>query len=456
MKLVTKVLSLCFLLLQTAYVCAHSSTDINDSIDAMLSSRFKADHPGVVGLVTKDGKTIFRRAYGLANLELSVPVKPTDVFRIGSISKMFTGTALMMLVDEGKVALDAPLSTYLTDTPKHWSNVTIEHLLTHTSGIPDYTQVSGFWRSTARLDHSLQELISSVTDKPLDFEPGTDFSYDNTGFILLGMVIEKVSGKDFYDFLNTRIFTPLGLKHTSPGDDRVLIPGLVSGYQQGPKQGMYIASNNLHAAGGLVSNADDLATFMMALQSGRLVKPESMKRMNTRHTLKNGKTTEYGLAQWIRTVNGHTLVGHGGFIPTGFYSQLEMDLNAKIIAITLHNGDKFGGDNEYLSKRIIAAAQGMPFHEPEEVKLPANQFQKLLGLYGSANSPLSIIYEHGSLIYQTTNGKRRTLLPSSDTTFFVPGKEFRIRFILEKNQIAGLQVYEEGGEFEPLAKRIQN
>ncbi|WP_409267815.1 serine hydrolase domain-containing protein [Massilia sp. BHUDP2] len=326
------------------------------SLDRIVAARFKPELPGVAALVVKDGHPVLRKAYGMANVELGVPVQPGHVFRIGSTTKLFTASAVMLLVDEGRLTLNAPLKRYLPDAPPHWDKVTIEHLLRHTSGIPNLSMDSGYWRTSARLDHTLEELIAPVRERPLDFAPGSTFAYNNTGYNLLAMVIEKVSGEGFFAFLDRRIIQPLGLKHTREGSDKELIPGLVTGYRSGPAPAMLLASSNLHAAGGLVSTVDDLAAFMLALQSGKLVSPAGVKRMNTDTILPDGKATGYGLGTWVRTVNGKRLVGHGGYI-LNFYSQLEMDIDSGIVAITLHNGDRFGGDNEVLSKQLISAVQ---------------------------------------------------------------------------------------------------
>lgn len=329
---------------------------IEQSLDALVASRFKPELPGVAALVIKDRKPLLRKGYGMANVELGVPIRPEHVFRIGSTTKLFTATAIMLLVDEGKIALDAPLSRYLKEAPPQWNEVTVEHLLAHTSGIPNLTMDSGYWRTTARLEHSLEELVAPARERPLLSAPGTRFAYNNTGYHLLGQIIERVSGIDFYAFVDRRIARPLGLRHTGSGEDKRLYPGLVTGYQAGPRPAWPIANSNLHAAGGMVSTVDELAVFMQALQSGKIVSPAGVTRMNTDHVLPNGESTGYGLGAWLRTVNGKRLVGHGGYI-FNFYSQLEMDIDSGIVAVTLHNGDRLGGDNEELSKQLISAVQ---------------------------------------------------------------------------------------------------
>ena len=352
---------LCFPLAVMAAPASPVSRDQSpeQSLDTIVASRFKPELPGVAALVIKDGQPLLRKGYGMANVELGVAVRPEHVFRIGSTTKLFTATAIMLLVDEGRIALDAPISRYLPRAPKAWNRVTVEHLLTHTSGIPNLTMDSGYWRTTARLEHTLDELVAPARTRPLVSAPGTVFAYNNTGYHLLGQIIEQVTGQEFYAFIDARIARPLGLAHTGPGDDKTFHPGLVTGYQAGPKPAWLLANSNLHAAGGMVSTVDELATFMLALQGGKLVSPANVQRMNASHVLPNGKATGYGLGEWVRTVNGRHLVGHGGYI-FNFYSQLEMDVDSGIVAVTLHNGDKLGGDNEELSKRLIVAAQGGP------------------------------------------------------------------------------------------------
>jgi len=359
MKRSVASLLMCFPL--AAPAAPADTAPLAQSLDRIVASRFQPGLPGVAALVLKDGKPLLRKGYGMANVELGVAVRPEHVFRIGSTTKLFTATAIMLLADEGKLALDAPITRYLPHAPAAWKAVTVEHLLSHTSGIANLTMDSGYWRTTARLEHTLDELVAPARKRPLLSRPGTVFAYNNTGYHLLGQIVERVSGQEFYAFIDERIARPLGLVHTGAGDDKTFHPGLVTGYQAGPKPAWLLANSNLHAAGGMVSTVDELAAFMLALQGGKLVSPANVQRMNTEHVLPGGKATGYGLGEWVRTVNGKRLVGHGGYI-FNFYSQLEMDIDSGIVTVTLHNGDKLGGDNEELSKRLIVAVQDEQAH----------------------------------------------------------------------------------------------
>ena len=193
-------------------------------IDHLLTTTFQASEPGAAVIVVRNGQVLLRKGYGLANLELGVPVAPEMVFRLGSITKQFTAVAVLMLVDQGSVSLDDDITTFLPDYPTHGHTITIKQLLTHTSGIPSYTdlpELPSLWRN----DLTLDELIALFKDQPLDFAPGAQWAYSNSGYVLLGAVIEKVSGMGYGEFVQQRIFTPLGMTHSSYDSTAQIVPG---------------------------------------------------------------------------------------------------------------------------------------------------------------------------------------------------------------------------------------
>jgi serine beta-lactamase-like protein LACTB len=296
-----------------------ATVNVNPSLaaqaDARLSRWFDANQPGATVLLMQDGKVLFKKGYGLANVELNVAMQPDMVFRIGSVGKQFTAVAVMLLVEEGKVDLQAPISQYLENLPKAWKAVTVEQLLNHTSGIPNYTDTKAYWKHMREDFTPTQLLETYVNDLSLDFEPGTQYRYTNTGYVLLGMLIEKVSGQPYARFMRKHLFEPLALKNTRYGTETELIPGMVSGYVQGPKPAAYISMTQPFSAGALVSNAEDLAQWTMALHDGKVVKPESLARMLTPTRLKNGKEIPYGFGLTFRQSQGDRLVGHGGDSP---------------------------------------------------------------------------------------------------------------------------------------------
>ncbi|MGH9843739.1 MAG: serine hydrolase domain-containing protein, partial [Blastocatellia bacterium] len=182
-------------------------------IDEMLAKEFKANEPGAAAIVVKDGKVVFRKGYGMANMEFGIPIEPDMIFRIGSVTKQFTAVATLMLAEQGKLSLSDEITKFLPDYPTQDRKITVEHLLTHTSGIVSYTGMPE-WRPQMRKDVSLDEMIAVFKDKPMEFVPGERWNYNNSGYVLLGAVIEKASGMKYADFVEKNIFAPLGMKRS--------------------------------------------------------------------------------------------------------------------------------------------------------------------------------------------------------------------------------------------------
>lgn len=336
---------------------------VDGRIDALMSHRYEAGQPGGVVLVMKDGKVLFRKAYGLASVELGVPMQPDMRFRIGSITKQITAAAVLKLVEEGKLELKAPVQRYLEELPKPWEGITVEQLLNHTAGIPNHTEAATYW-SHIREDLPPAKLLDTyVSHQPLDFEPGTKYHYSNSGYILLGMLIEKASGQSYAEFLAKRFFEPLGLKHIRYGSETELIPGLVPGYTKGPKPSAYRSTSQTFASGGLVSDADDVAHWLQALYEGKVLKPESLARMMASTRLKNGQDLGYGFGIGFRTLGNLRLAGHAGGVP-GFKSWAEADPASRTIVVILNNTDTPKGDDMAYARTVFALLSGMPCQEP--------------------------------------------------------------------------------------------
>lgn len=279
----------------------------------------------------RDGKVALAKGYGLANVELSVPATKDTAYELLSVSKEFTAAAILLLVEEGKVSLDATVSKYLPDSPAAWKDVTVRHLLSHTSGITDYTDIRPFFEMI-RQDASPEELMKPVKERPLDFAPGTRWRYSNSNYFVLGMILEKVGGKKYADFLEERIFHPLGMMATRVNDMTDIIPHPASGYhwlgedadRQPPflsgyhgrknvlQNAVYVSPTRKWAAGAIVSSVTDLVNWDAALQSGRLLKKPTVEQMWTPAKLKSGVETDYGLGNELSEARGHRLAGHKG------------------------------------------------------------------------------------------------------------------------------------------------
>lgn len=307
-----KAFGFIFLILSFSAVNAFAQAD---KIDAYIAAEMKKSHaPGVSIAVVQNGKTVYAKGYGMANVELSVPATADTEYELLSVGKQFTAVAVMLLVEEGRVALDDKITKYLPDAPAAWSSVTVKQLLSHTSGIPDYTNAPG-WRESIRLDRSPQELIKPVMSLPLQFQPGEKWDYSNTNYYLLGMIVEKASGKSYADFLSERIFKPLGMNDTRVNNLSEIIRNRAAGYhwqRDALRNAEYISPTQKWAAGNVVSTANDMAKWAIALDTAKLLKKESLDLMQMPAKLNSGEETKYGFANELDTDHGHAVAGHQG------------------------------------------------------------------------------------------------------------------------------------------------
>ena len=417
---------LLLLLLAPAYpAAAHSDADLVAQIDQLLAKTYPAAEPGAAVLVEKDGKVLLRKGYGMANLELSVPIAPEMAFRLGSITKQFTAVAILKLAEQGKLALSDDLTRYLPDYPTHGQKITLENLLTHTSGIKSYTSLPR-WHQTIREDLTPQQMVDLFKDEPADFAPGEKWLYDNSGYFLLGMVIEKVTGKTYAAALAETIFTPLGLPHTAYGADAPLVPGRVAGYQGEP--GHYENADYLsmtpYAAGSLVSTVDDLARWEHALFSGTLLRQDLFARMVTPYPLKNGKATAYGYGLGIWSFEGHRVIEHGGDI-NGFTTELLRLPEDRITVVLLSNNPDHAPRPDFLGIEIASLLLGKPLAERKPIPVdPAllGRYDRYVGVYRLDAETTRVVTREGSRLFtqRLPGGGRTEILPLSLTDFYYP------------------------------------
>jgi D-alanyl-D-alanine carboxypeptidase len=310
-----------------------------DRVDQYLKSQMKEHRiPGLALKIIQDGKPIKTAAYGLANKELNVPVQPDTVFEIGSITKQFTAAGILMLAQDGKLSVDDKISKYLQNTPAAWSNVTIRHLLTHTSGIKSYTGLNGFqiWRHLTQA-----QFIAAIGKQPMEFAPGDSWKYCNTGYNLLGYIIENVSGQNYWDYMTQRIFQPLGMRATTNRLASIVIPNRASGYEQ--TNHVWINRDTdlteIFSAGAIASTVGDLAKWNASLDTDRLLTAASKAQMWTPVKLNNGTTKTYGFGWNIVELQGHKNIGHGGST-SGFSASIQRFPDDHLAVIILSNTDE--------------------------------------------------------------------------------------------------------------------
>ncbi len=310
----------------------------SDQVAQYVNKEMARQHiPGVALLVARNGEIVRAQGFGFANVELQVPVKPETLFQSGSVGKQFTATAIMMLVEEGKIGLDDSITKYFPEAPASWKPVTIRHLLTHTAGFTDYPKDFNF-----RKDYSEEELLKIVTGIPLAFPPGTKWSYSNLGYLTLGVLIHRVTGNFYGDMLQARIFRPLGMTTTRVMSEADIIPNRVSGYRlvKGELKNQEWVSPTLNttADGSLYFSILDLANWDAALYTEKLLKRSSLEQMWTVGRLNDGQPNSghYGFGWEIENVHGHRVIGHSGSWQ-GFKTQISRYVDDKLTVVVLAN-----------------------------------------------------------------------------------------------------------------------
>jgi D-alanyl-D-alanine carboxypeptidase len=294
--------------------------------------------PGVVVRVIQTGQVTKAAQYGLANVELQVPVRAETVFEIGSLTKQFTAACILLLTQDGKLSLDDLISKHLANTPPGWSNITIRHLLTHTSGIKNYTGQNGF-ELTRHLTQS--QFIEAMSKLPPDFAPGAQAKYCNSGYNLLGHIIENVSGKTYWNFIAERIWTPLGMTSCTNRDPTIVVPHRADGYLR--KNGALLNRDgdltDVFAAGAIVSNIGDLVKWNAALDAGKLLNTDSRAQMWTAGKLNDGSDCPYGFGWRVNPFQGRKNIGHSGST-SGFSATLQRFPDDRLTVIVLCNSDE--------------------------------------------------------------------------------------------------------------------
>jgi CubicO group peptidase (beta-lactamase class C family) len=299
-----------------------------------MTARIRATRFSGVVLVAVDGKPVLRRGYGMANLDHEIPNALTTKFRIGSLTRQFTAAAVLLLEQQGKLTLSDTLGKHVPDCPKAWADVTLHQLLTHTAGVPEHIPqlLKPGGLATPRTP---KELIDLVKEKPLDFTPGEKFKYANSGYILLGMVIESASGKSYESFMREAVFDPLKLADSGVERDGMVLRGRATGYTRGtePTVAAYVHMGLPYAAGGsMYSSADDLLAWDRALATKKLLGAEATKVMFT------PAKDDYACGIVVRKRFGRTAREHGGSIP-GFVSAVSSYPEVGLFVVVLSNND---------------------------------------------------------------------------------------------------------------------
>ena len=428
--------TLLVLLLSAATCLLHAQTA---DFDKLVAENFPADGPAGSVSVVKNGKTIYEKAVGYADLENKVPARTDHVFRIGSITKQFTAVAILQLAKDGKLALSDEITKFIPDYPTQGKKITVEHLLNHTSGIKSYTGMEKWTPEVQRKDFTPMELVDFFKNEPMEFDPGVKWNYNNSGYILLGVIIEKVSGMSYADYVQKNLFEPASMKLSYYDMPLPIIPNRARGYDQMDDGGYanceYLSMTQPYSAGSLASTTGDLCKWTAALHSGKLLDKTWLNKAFQPTILPDGTNTQYGFGWQMFNLQGAPTIEHGG----GIYGFLSMMIylpkeDVCVAALSANTGNP----PEDLTAKLAAVAIGKPYEAPA-VKVAEKDLQQYSGIFENAKGDLRVIsVEKGRLQSRRIGGGTFFLIPNGDDKFSFEKSLTTLRFVKEKGKISEL------------------
>jgi len=405
-------------------------------------------------LVTEGDRVLLDKGYGMAVLEWNIPNTPDTKFRLGSVTKQFTAALILLMQQEGKLNINDPVSKYLPDAPKAWEKITLANLLGHTSGIPNFTSFKEFgaWSASA---HTWDEEYAFFKDKPLDFEPGTKFSYSNSNYEVLGGILEKVSGKKYGDLLRERIFVPLGMNDSGLDSDELVLLKRAEGYKPGPK-GLTVARSESmsvpFSAGSIYSTTGDLLKWEHGLFGGKVLSADSLKVMTT------PGLGRYGLGVMVHNVDGVNIVDHGGGIE-GFNTNLMYVPERRICVVVLANVN--GSAPGQMGEQLLDVALGKAVvldTERKPVPITATELAKFVGVYDLAPTFALTVAQAGDGL--TVQGTGQPAIPmmyqgvkEEHPRFFITQVGAEIEFVQGANGTIQSLILHQNGTDTPAKKR---
>lgn len=422
-------------------VCAPAVDTYAGRADAVVRDYVGQDLFSGVVLVAKHGRPVFSKGFGAANREWAVANTVDTRFLIGSITKQFTAAAIMRLVDEHKLALDDAVGKYVQDLPASWQTVTLRQLLQHSSGIPRYTALDAFDDTLIRLKHTPRQIIELVKDQPLEFVPGTQFRYDNTGYVLLGCVIEAASGLSYRDYLEQKLLKPLGLANTGYSDGRQILARAAQGYTDGAggvrREGPGDMSNT-YAAGAMYASAGDLLAWQQKLTAGQVLGQDSTAAMFT------DGGHHYGLGWYVQQRFGHRVLEHGGSLG-GFNSMLAYYPDDGLTVIVLGNlgdMDVVEGIADGLARLALGVA---PAHR--EVEVDPRSLSRIVGRYQLAPDVVLTVSRKGRQMSTRLTGQRElNIYPEGAHRYFLKAVDAQLEFDGADPARAGYVILHQNGQ----------
>ena len=401
---------------------------------------------GISVAVARDGRVVFARGYGMANLEHLVAVTPETVFHIASISKNILAAVLLQLVDEGKLNLDDDVTKYVPEAPTHGHHVTVRQLLNHTSGIYSFTSLPEA-AANERLDLTHEQVLGLVKDKPLDFEPGTAWRYDNSAFYIAGMVVERVTKQEYGAYVREHVFKPLGMDSALMCDARMVVPHLASGYQR--NNGTFVNAPFMswklpYAAGAICATATDVLKWQAALDAGRVLRAPSLKLMRTPTMLADGTMIEYGLGTRLGALGGRRVLGHTGS-GGGFAAALESFPDDHLTVVVLVNTEVGASPPLTLAAAIARPMLGLPEQNTvRDLEVPKEELAALLGTFDSDEGTVENFASDGKLHYRDLPSRAEGLLARQSENVYAVNENTEVHFVVRDRRAIWGMVYTGG------------
>ncbi len=393
-------------------------------------------------LVARGDQLVLNKSYGSANVEWNIPNTPETKFRLGSITKQFTAAAILLLEDQGKLMTSDLLSAHLPGMPEAWKDITLHHLLSHEAGLPNVTNLP-WYRDNMMKPSTAQATIDAFKDLPLEFVPGSQFRYSNSGFVVLGRVVELVSGVSYADFLRDNVFTPLGMTNSGYDSNTQVIMNRASGYTPGPSGPVnagYVDMTVPHGAGALYSTTGDLLKWNQGLFGGTLLSAESVAKLTTPNL------GDYAYGVNVTTAHAAKKVSHNGAIQ-GFNTAMTYypDEELLIVALANLNGNAPDAIVGHLDNLMHGEEVVLPT-ERQEITLSDDILQKYVGTYPlSPAFAISVTVEGGQLITQASNQGKLPIYAESETRFFPKLVEATIDFQKDaEGNVTGLTLNQNG------------
>jgi CubicO group peptidase (beta-lactamase class C family) len=400
--------------------------DLKSQFDEMLTKQYGGQQPGATVLVARYGDVIYRNAFGMADLELNVPMKPDMIFEVGSLTKQFTAISILILVENGQLNLDDDIRKFIPDYPTRGFTITIHDLLTHTSGISSYTNLEG-WET--KLDYEPKEFIDFFKDQPLDFAPGEKYEYNNSSYYILGYIIEKVSGYSYPEFLEINIIKSVGLSNTYYSTKKRTIKNRAHGFQKYGNEYIntgYATFTPPYAAGSLMTNVDDLFKWHVALHSGRLIEKGTLDRAFREYKLNDEDDIYYGYGWALKHINDSPTYEHPGGIWGYSVNQIYLPEEDVFVAVFSNCDCNPPVD---ISTRMAAIAINKPY-EWQAIELEDKELMKFTGVYQFEDGTVrSISFEEGQLYSQRSGQPRYKMYPYEDSKFFFEDSFTTLEFV---------------------------